>query len=219
MHAYNSKRIPRLSYKIVYTHCDSAQVEVVDISDRTALFTLAGPAAAEVLAGVGAHSARGLGAGRHSLLQCGGGPVIVAAGGALGPSDFTLLADESISGGLWRTLTSQVHRCLCLGALLVATLQSEPSMTYHDAEMCRHAACTYGFRMTRFAGLGSWSSAVAEEVARGGQGAVTMGANAWGQAAVLSGRPSLGRELTDQYNPLEAGALGASAPRHCQHAH
>ncbi len=70
--------------------------------------------------------------------------------------------------------------------------------------------------MTRSAGLDSWVGA--EEAARGGQGAVAMGAHAWGQAAVLSGRPSLGRELTDQYNPLEAGTLGASAPRHCQHA-
>jgi len=123
------------------------EVEVSDISGRTALFTVAGPAAPQLLAAVGAAAAGELSVGRHALLQCGGSPVIVSAGGALGDSDFTLLADEAISGDLWHSLTSQ--------------------------------------------------------------GAVPMGANAWDQAAVLAGRPSLGRELTQQYNPLEAGLFSA----------
>ncbi|KZV40174.1 dimethylglycine dehydrogenase, mitochondrial-like [Dorcoceras hygrometricum] len=38
-----------------------------------------------------------------------------------------------------------------------------------------------------------------------GQGAVPMGANAWETLRVLRGRPAPGKELTDEYNVLEAG--------------
>ena len=82
---------------------------MTDISQFTALFTVAGPGASEVLGAAGATAAGHLAPGGHALLQCGGSPVVVAAGGALGASDFTLLADEAIAGDLWRTLTSQAR--------------------------------------------------------------------------------------------------------------
>ncbi|XP_073124325.1 putative transferase At1g60990, chloroplastic [Henckelia pumila] len=38
-----------------------------------------------------------------------------------------------------------------------------------------------------------------------GQGAVPLGANAWETLRILKGRPASGKELTDEYNVLEAG--------------
>ena len=42
-----------------------------------------------------------------------------------------------------------------------------------------------------------------------GRGAEPMGTRAWEIARVLAGRPAPGRELTEEYNPLEAGLYGA----------
>ena len=41
------------------------------------------------------------------------------------------------------------------------------------------------------------------------QGAVPMGEAGWEQARVLAGRPAVDHELTDLYNPLEAGLCSA----------
>ncbi|KAG7670677.1 hypothetical protein Ndes2526B_g00461 [Nannochloris sp. 'desiccata'] len=41
------------------------------------------------------------------------------------------------------------------------------------------------------------------------RGAIPMGSTAWGIARVVAGRPVPGAELTEQYNPLEAGLYGA----------
>ena len=37
------------------------------------------------------------------------------------------------------------------------------------------------------------------------QGAIPMGTEAWDEARILSGVPACGAELTEAYNPLEAG--------------
>jgi folate-binding Fe-S cluster repair protein YgfZ len=41
------------------------------------------------------------------------------------------------------------------------------------------------------------------------QGCVLMGAEDWERARVLLGRPAPGAELTQDYNPLEAGLYSA----------
>jgi hypothetical protein len=41
------------------------------------------------------------------------------------------------------------------------------------------------------------------------QGCVLMGDNEWEIARVLDGRPSVGHELTEEVNPLEAGLYHA----------
>ncbi len=41
------------------------------------------------------------------------------------------------------------------------------------------------------------------------QGAVPMGEAGWERARVLAGRPAVDHELTDLYNPLEAGLCSA----------
>ncbi|XP_073022900.1 putative transferase At1g60990, chloroplastic [Primulina eburnea] len=49
-----------------------------------------------------------------------------------------------------------------------------------------------------------------------GQGAVPMGANAWETLRILRGRPAPGKELTDEYNVLEAGLWrGVSLNKGC----
>lgn len=53
------------------------------------------------------------------------------------------------------------------------------------------------------------------------QGAVPMGECAWERARIMAGRPAADRELTELYNPLEAGLYHAvsitkaSACMHC----
>ncbi len=84
------------------------------MSSRTAMLTLAGPKAVDVLTKLGATNAAGMAPGQHTLLQCGGSPTIIAAGRALGSLDFTLIADEAVTGDLWRSLVSQVeHTTRC----------------------------------------------------------------------------------------------------------
>lgn len=41
------------------------------------------------------------------------------------------------------------------------------------------------------------------------QGAVPMGEAGWERARIVAGRPAAGHELTDLYNPLEAGLRSA----------
>ncbi|CAA2964504.1 transferase At1g60990, chloroplastic isoform X1 [Olea europaea subsp. europaea] len=51
------------------------------------------------------------------------------------------------------------------------------------------------------------SPAVAESIWKAllGQGAIPMGSNAWETLRILQGRPAPGKELTDEFNVLEAG--------------
>ncbi|BDA41615.1 probable aminomethyltransferase [Coccomyxa sp. Obi] len=61
-----------------------------------------------------------------------------------------------------------------------------------------------GYNIIASEGIGGdlWRSLV-------GQGAVPMGEAGWEQARVLAGRPAVDHELTDLYNPLEAGLCSA----------
>ena len=86
-----------------------SQVDVTDISSRTAMLTVGGPATTEILQGLQLDPAllekpRG----SHSLLNFGGSPVIVAVGSGLESPGYTLIADEAVAGELWRTLAAQV---------------------------------------------------------------------------------------------------------------
>ena len=87
------------------------QVELMDISADTALFSLVGPGSGELLEKLGAGKL--LEAGReghpkHMLLSCRGSPVLVAQGCGLPLPGFTLIADLSAAGELWAALTAQV---------------------------------------------------------------------------------------------------------------
>lgn len=84
------------------------QVELTDIASRTAMLTLAGPAAADVLTALGADDAAAMQSGQHTLLQAGFSPIVVAATRTLGERDFTLIVDEAVAGDLWKSLTAKV---------------------------------------------------------------------------------------------------------------
>lgn len=84
------------------------QVELQDIASRTAMLTLAGPGAHEVLAALGAEQAADLQPGQHMMLQAGSSPTVVAATRTLGERDFTLIADEAVAGKLWKSLVAKV---------------------------------------------------------------------------------------------------------------
>lgn len=86
------------------------QVELQDIASRTAMLTLAGPGAHEVLAALGAGQAADLQPGQHMMLQAESSPTVVAATRTLGERDFTLVADEAVAGKLWKSLMAKVQR-------------------------------------------------------------------------------------------------------------
>lgn len=86
------------------------QVELLDIASRTAMLTLAGPNAHEVLTALGADGAADLQPGQHMLLQAGSSPTVMAATRTLGERDFTLIADEAVAGDLWRSLIAKVAK-------------------------------------------------------------------------------------------------------------
>jgi glycine cleavage system aminomethyltransferase T len=89
-------------------HVRTMQVELQDIASRTAMLTLAGPNAHEVLAALGAEQAADLQPGQHMMLQAESSPTVVAATRTLGGKDFTLIADEAMAGKLWKSLTAKV---------------------------------------------------------------------------------------------------------------
>jgi glycine cleavage system aminomethyltransferase T len=85
------------------------QVEVSDISAKTAVFTVCGPTGGKTLAAIGA-STEEMQQGHHGMMQCSGSPVILAAGSSLGSPDWTLIVDERAAAELWRSITSKVAR-------------------------------------------------------------------------------------------------------------
>lgn len=85
-----------------------SQVHLSDISSRTALFTVGGPAGGRTLAAVGAASAEGMRAGQHEMMMWSGSPVILAAGALVASPDWTLIVDEGAAAELWHSLTANV---------------------------------------------------------------------------------------------------------------
>lgn len=84
-------------------------MEVTDITVRTAMLTVAGPAAAEVLQTLQLEPAllEKL-AGSHTLVNFGGSPVIVTVGSGLASPGYSLIADEGVAGELWKLLAAKV---------------------------------------------------------------------------------------------------------------
>lgn len=83
------------------------KVELTDIASRTAMLTLAGPTAADVLTALGADDAAAMQPGQHTLLQASASPIVVAATRTFGERDFTLIVDEAVAGDLWKSLTAK----------------------------------------------------------------------------------------------------------------
>ena len=82
---------------------------MTDISGRTAMLTVVGPTAAEVLEAMLLDPALlQKPAGSHALLNFGGSPVIVAVGSGLASPGYTLIADEAVAGDLWKVLAAKV---------------------------------------------------------------------------------------------------------------
>ena len=157
-----------------------------------------------------------------------GKPVIVAVGGGLPGPGYTFIADESVGADVWRALTSQVRsknshtptitsmhgsvrccrawqqlaagwvQCYRTGCPTTSPLSFPPSSRLAPACTCTapppdHTACPH---------LPCPPSLLQE-------GVEPLGSDAWGMARVLAGRPAPGSELTEDFNPLEAGLYHA----------
>ncbi|PSC70551.1 Aminomethyltransferase folate-binding domain-containing isoform B [Micractinium conductrix] len=83
------------------------KVQVSDVGPRTCMFSLLGPQADAVLRQLQAGDVAGAAYGSHTLLSFAGKPVIVAVGGGLPGTGYTLIADESVGADLWRIMTAQ----------------------------------------------------------------------------------------------------------------
>ncbi len=73
------------------------------------MFSLAGPGADALLHELHADSLVGSPPGSHALLNFGGSPVMLSVGSGLAGPGYTLIADETVAGDLWRTLAAMVR--------------------------------------------------------------------------------------------------------------
>lgn len=119
------------------------RVELTDISEHTAIFSLIGEESEALLKKLGVEMAADAGYASHQLLTLGDVAVRVAVGSGLALPGYTLMVAMDEAARLWQRLI---------------------------------------------------------EV-----GAVAMGDRVWSQLRIQQGRPAPDRELTDDYNPLEAG--------------
>lgn len=119
------------------------KVELKDLTDRTAAFTVMGPDSDALMEKLGAGAIVGQPKDGHQIFEVNGVSVRIAVGSGLAIPGYTLIADAEQAVPLWQQL--------------IAT------------------------------------------------GAVPLGEQTWQQLRVEQGRPTPGQELTDDYNPLEAG--------------
>ncbi len=119
------------------------KVELQDLTDRTATFTVMGPASDALMENLGAGTIIGQPKDSHQLFELNGISIRIAVGSSLAIPGYTLMVDAEQAATLWQRLV---------------------------------------------------------EV-----GAVPMGDQLWQQLRIEQGRPAPGLELTDDYNPLEAG--------------
>lgn len=119
------------------------QVELTDVSEHTAIFSLIGEESQALLENLGVEIAADSGYASHQLLSVGDISVRVAVGSGLALPGYTLMVAKDEAARLWQHLTEK--------------------------------------------------------------GAVAMGDRVWSQLRIQQGRPAPERELTDDYNPLEAG--------------
>ena len=118
------------------------RVELTDLGDAMALFTLIGPQSQTILKSLSGEAILSEPEGSHTLVQIGDASVRVAVGSGLSLPGYTLIVPLDKAAQVWSTLQDK------------ATL---------------------------------------------------LGDRVWEQLRILQGRPAPGRELTDDYNPLEAG--------------
>lgn len=122
------------------------RVNIKDISDQWAVFSLIGPESSSLLTKLGATMAENLTRGNHWVDMVANISVRVAIGSGLAREGYTLIVPTEAAGNLWLSLTEA--------------------------------------------------------------GAVPLGDRIWEQLRILQGRPTPDRELTEDYNPLEAGLWG-----------
>jgi glycine cleavage system aminomethyltransferase T len=86
-------------------------MQVMDISSKTCMLTLAGPASDEVMQQLSGGSISLAGKPHGSFQMMGfknGTPVIIAVGSGLGLPGYTLIMDESVGGDIYSTLAEMV---------------------------------------------------------------------------------------------------------------
>lgn len=119
------------------------KVELKDLTETTAAFSLLGPKSDELLEKLGAGAMIGQPPDSHKILRLADLEVRVAVGSGLATPGYTLFTTADQAAFLWQSLLTA--------------------------------------------------------------GAVPMGEQLWQQLRIEQGRPAPGQELTDDYNPLEAG--------------
>lgn len=135
--------------------------------------------------------------------------IVVSGGGLPGPG-YTLIADESIATDVWRALTSQVSKTAVLRKGWENpryTSRLLPAPAKHMAPELSWAP-TAG-RWPAFCAALNPACLLPHPVAYTQEGVEPFGADCWEMARVLAGRPKAGAELTEDYNPLEAGLYHA----------
>lgn len=122
------------------------KVNLKDISDQFAVFSLMGPESSPLLKKLGATIAENLTLGDHWLDQVADTSLRLGVGSGLSMAGYTAIVPREAAGNLWLSLTKA--------------------------------------------------------------GAVPLGDRIWEQLRIVQGRPVPDRELTEDYNPLEAGLWG-----------
>lgn len=139
--------------------------------------------------------------------------MIVAAGGGLPGPGYTFIADESVATDLWRVLTAQVTRAsrgwaapirhALYSALRCPPPAKRPALESHLLATSDGSAAT-----VLPSGLPAFLPPFLPHLQ---EGVEPMGADCWEMARVAAGRPALGAELAQDFNPLEAGLYHAAS--------
>lgn len=119
------------------------QVELADLSDATAIFSLIGPKSYHLLEDIGLKDLSFSEQTKHQIINLNGCQLRIAEGSGLVTPGYTLIMANDGAAKVWQTLTNG--------------------------------------------------------------GAVPLGENCWEQLRIEQGRPAPDHELTEDYNPLEAG--------------
>jgi glycine cleavage system aminomethyltransferase T len=163
------------------------QVEVLDVSAETALFTVAGPGSDDLVGRLGAGQLVGREDGEHAVFGSSGQPIVVCVARELVQPGYSLIASEAVAADLWRKILTLVSPA-------------------------RHAHVYILLQSLHILGSSGLSLMAAEKVSElfpGPQGAVPMGEGSWERARILAGRPAAGHELGQEYSPLEAALFSA----------
>jgi len=83
------------------------QVSVMDVSSKTAMFSILGPASDAIMTELQAGDLVGAAPGTHAVLGFGGKPVVAFVGGGLPGPGYTLIVEESAAADLWRALETK----------------------------------------------------------------------------------------------------------------